>query len=94
MSQKFSIDDLTDPQLTGEMQGLSPRSRPIRPVLTEDAILSAAREATGLSDFGPDDFRERLKVLLEDWNGDTRAYALKRALPARLCYPLWLATGC
>jgi hypothetical protein len=79
MSRKFSIDDLTDPQLSDEQRAYiaSVEANPV--TLTEDAILSAARAATGLSDFGPEDFRERLKILLDEWNGDTRAYALKRA---------------
>jgi hypothetical protein len=79
MSRKFSIDDLTDPQLSDEQRAYiaSVEANPV--MLTEDAILSAARAATGLSDFGPEDFRERLKILLDEWNGDTRAYALKRA---------------
>lgn len=79
MSQKFSIDDLTDPQLSDEQRAYIASVEANPPTLTEDAILSAARDATGLSDFGPEDFRERLKILLDEWNGDTRAYALKRA---------------
>ncbi|MEO6715757.1 MAG: hypothetical protein ABIM50_00700 [Novosphingobium sp.] len=78
MSLKFSIDDLTDPQLSPEMKGYIASVEANPPALTEDAILSAARDATGLNDFGPEDFRERLKVLLDEWNGDKRAYALKR----------------
>ncbi|AZI38114.1 sulfotransferase [Caenibius tardaugens NBRC 16725] len=38
--------------------------------LTEQAILDAARHQTGLHDFGADDFRERLNILLDEWNGD------------------------
>ena len=78
MPAKYSIDDLTDPHLSPEMKGYIASVEANPPVLTEDAILAAARGATGLADFGPDDFRERLAVLLADWNGDTRAYALKR----------------
>jgi hypothetical protein len=79
MSQKFSIDDLTDPQLSDEQRAYiaSVEANPV--TLSEEAILAAAREATGLSDFGADDFRERLRLLVDEWNGDTRAYALKRA---------------
>jgi len=46
--------------------------------LSEEGILGAASEATGLSDFGPEDFRERLRRLINEWNGDTQAYALSR----------------
>jgi hypothetical protein len=79
MPTTFSIDDLCDPQLSDEQRAYiaSVEANPV--TLTEDAILSAARDATGLSDFGPEDFRERLAILLGEWNGDTRAYALKRA---------------
>jgi len=79
VSQKFSIDDLTAPQLSDEHRAYIASVEANPPTLTEDAILSAAREATGLSDFGPEDFRERLRILLDEWNGDTRAYAAKRA---------------
>ena len=79
MPAKYSIDDLTDPQLSPEMLAYIASVEANPPKLTEQAILAAAREATGLADFGPDDFRERLAVLLADWNGDSRAYALKRA---------------
>jgi len=79
MSRKFSIDDLTDPQMSDEQRAYiaSAEANPV--TLSEDAVLAAARDATGLSDFGPDDFRERLRILIDEWNGDTRAYALKRA---------------
>ena len=36
---------------------------------SEDAVLEAARAATGLSDFGGDGFREGLRVLLETYEG-------------------------
>jgi hypothetical protein len=37
---------------------------------TEEAVLGAAMERTSLSDFGPDDFRERLRVWLESVEED------------------------
>jgi hypothetical protein len=79
MSRKFSIDDLTDPQMGDEQRAYiaSAEANPV--TLSEDAVLAAARDATGLSDFGPDNFRKRLGILIDEWNGDTRAYALKRA---------------
>ena len=36
-----------------------------------EAVLSAAKEATGLSDFGPRSFHEALQVLLDDYASDT-----------------------
>ena len=78
MSLKFSIDDLTDPHLSPEMRGYIAAVEAKPPALTKDAVLAAAREATGLADFGPEDFHERLDLLLDEWNGDARAFALKR----------------
>ena len=78
MSRKFSIDDLTNPQLSDEQHAYIASVEANTPVLSKDAVLAGAREATGLTDFGPEDFHERLDRLLDEWNGDTRAYALKR----------------
>lgn len=79
MALKFSIDDLTDPQLPDAARAMIAQVEANPVPLTKDAVLAAARDATGLSDFGPEDFHERLDRLLAEWNGDTRAYALKRA---------------
>jgi hypothetical protein len=79
MAAKISIDDLCAPRLSDAHQAIATaETRPV--ALTEEAVLAAAREATGLSDFGPDDFRERLRRLIDEWNGDTRACAIKRAM--------------
>ncbi|HTJ63587.1 MAG TPA: sulfotransferase [Alphaproteobacteria bacterium] len=40
-------------------------------VFDPEAVLAQARDKTGLSDFGPDDFRVRLKMLADEWNADT-----------------------
>lgn len=48
--------------------------------LSEAAILGAARAATGLSDFGRDDFRERLAVWLQSFNDDAGLGPLGRAM--------------
>ncbi len=64
------IDDLTRPILTPvqkmaiDVAGTLPLS------FSEDAILSAAEEQTGLCDFGADDFRERLRVWLQSIEED------------------------
>jgi hypothetical protein len=58
------IADLAQPLLTpGQKATVAAMGRmPVH--FTEDAVLKAATERTGLSDFGPDDFRERLRVWL------------------------------
>lgn len=48
--------------------------------LTEHAILDAARAATGLTNFGADDFRERLAVWLQSFNEDSGLGPLGRAM--------------
>lgn len=70
MSDTIIIDDLLTPRLNA-MQKAALAFGDANPVaLTEQAILDAARHQTGLHDFGPDDFRERLNILLDEWNGD------------------------
>ncbi|MBU6268952.1 MAG: sulfotransferase [Sphingomonadales bacterium] len=78
MGLKISIDDLLDPQRT-DMQRQAIDAAQAHPfLLDENAVLAAARDATGLTDFGPDDFLDRMRRLIAEWNGDTRAYAVKR----------------
>jgi len=59
------IDDLASPRLSELQKGAIEAAGRIPVSFTEDAVLGAARERTGLRDFGPDDFRERLRVWLE-----------------------------
>ena len=56
------IDDLKAPVLTPMQKMVIDGFAGVEVEFTEDAVLGAARERTGLSDFGPDDFRERLVV--------------------------------
>jgi hypothetical protein len=70
MSTDIIIDDLRHPVLSdiqkaGQAWG---NANPI--TFTEAAVLDHARARTGLSDFGPDDFRARLNMLLTEWNAD------------------------
>ena len=78
MAQRIEIDDLTNPRRSeAQLAAIAAaQAQPFR--LDANAILSAARDATGLADFGPDDFRDRLARLIAEWNGDTRAYTVKR----------------
>ncbi|MEZ5743209.1 MAG: sulfotransferase [Sphingomonadaceae bacterium] len=78
MGQKIDIDDLTAPRLTEAQKQAIAASEASPFFLDENAVLDAARAATGLSDFGPEDFLDRMRRLIEEWNADTRAYSLKR----------------
>ena len=80
MPGRIEIDDLCFPELSDVHRHAIAAAEAAPVTLSEEAVLGAARDATGLSDFGPDDFRERLRRLINEWNGDTRAYALKRAM--------------
>ena len=62
MSGTIDITDLKHPVLT-PLQEQALAAAAAHPVpLTEEAVLEAARAQTGLSDFGPDDFRVRLAL--------------------------------
>lgn len=74
----IDITDLHNPVLTDiQRQALEGAAAfPVR--LTEEAVLEAARAETGLSDFGADDFRERLQVWLQAIDEDENASAITR----------------
>jgi hypothetical protein len=78
-AQKIRIDDLREPVLTAAQRaGLAFAER--HPVsLSVDSVLEAAGARTGLSDFGPDDFRERLALWLSEMDEDPDRTALGRA---------------
>jgi len=64
------IIDLGEPVLTAEQQAAIAAASHVRVEFTEEAVLSEARRRTGLSDFGPDDFRERLRLQLQSLEED------------------------
>lgn len=68
MSDEIIIDDLAEPRLN-EIEQATVASAPPMP-LDEATILGAAMQETGLSDFGPEDFNERLGVWLQALNED------------------------
>lgn len=71
------ITDLAHPELT-DLQKMAVASAP--PVeMKADAVLAAARAATGLDDFGAADFRERLDVWLAAFDADKGLGPLGRA---------------
>ena len=80
MAQDIRIDDLAQPRLDVAQQGALAwgESQPVE--LTVEAVLNAARARTGLSDFGPDDFRERLGLLCSEWDSDKPLTGLHRGV--------------
>ena len=70
MAQQIEIDDLLEPVLS-KAQAAAIDYGDANPItFSEEAILEEGRRRTGLSDFGPDDFRERLAMLCNEWNAD------------------------
>ena len=47
--------------------------------MSVDGVLDAAREQTGLDDFGPMDFTERLELLLDEVDADANVWKLHKA---------------
>lgn len=71
------ITDLGNPQLT-DLQRQAIAAAPAV-TMREDLVLAAAQQATGLSDFGAEDFRERLRIWLQSFDEDRDLGPLGRA---------------
>ncbi len=65
MADDIRIEDLANPQLSDFQKMAVEAVKDVQVEFSEEAVLEAARESTGLSDFGPDDFRDRLAVWLQ-----------------------------
>lgn len=70
MGNVISIDDIRAPQLTEIQKNLIAYGDANPITLSESAVLDAACKHTGLNNFGSDDFRERLNLLIDEWNDD------------------------
>jgi len=76
--ERIRIEDLAEPVLT-DFQKTALDFTESRPVeLTMGAVLNAANEAIGLDDFGPDDFHERLDLMLREVDEDPERTGLGR----------------
>jgi len=75
---RIRIEDLADPQLTDAQEAALAYGESQHVDLTVDAVLAAAVAATGLDDFGPDDYRERLQVWLSEMDEDGERTGLGR----------------
>lgn len=85
MPGKIEIPDLLNPVLTA-MQSGALKSTAAHPVaFTCSAVLEAAKAETGLSDFGPADFRERLDVWLQAIDEDPEASSVTRVSLFQMC---------
>ncbi len=73
MTETLKIPDLREPVLNDAQRTALGRAEGATIDLSEEAVLAAARDRSRLEDFGPEDFRERLALLLEAarWEGHT-----------------------
>ena len=78
MSHAIRIDDLREPRLSPAQQAAIDATSGLQVELSVDGVLAAARESTGLADFGPDDFLERLGLLVDEWGSDAAMRPLQR----------------
>ncbi len=76
--EKIRIEDLADPVLDEGQKAALAHAETIETTLSRDAVLAAAEAATGLSDWGPDDFHERLDLWLSEVDEDENRTALGR----------------
>lgn len=80
MADEIRIDDLASPVLNDIQQMGLDYGEAKATVLTVDAVCEAAVARTGLHDFGPDDFRDRLGLQLAEMDADDERTGLGRML--------------
>lgn len=76
--ERVRIDDLRAPVLSDVQRAALAYGEKQQLTLTVPAVLAAAAERTGLVDFGPDDFRARLALQLEEVDQDGERTGLGR----------------
>ncbi len=77
-AQNIEFNDLGKPKLSAiQKLALCSQQLPLK-TMTQDTVLSRAAGKTGLNDFGSEDFRERLQILLDEYNEDEELTNLGR----------------
>lgn len=71
MSDEIRIADLANPVLSAAQQGARDYADTLTVELSSQSILQEAQRTTGLADFGPPEFVQRLDLLCDEWSGDT-----------------------
>jgi len=79
------IRDLARPELSDFQKAALAYADTLGLDLSVDAVLAKAVEATGLDDFGPDDFRERLALWLSEPDEDPNRTNLGRLMVLNDC---------
>ncbi len=70
MSDKIRIDDLARPVLNDTQKAALEYGKTLNISIDRAGIMAEAEQTVGLSDWGPDDFIERLDILCEAWHND------------------------
>lgn len=78
MTEKIHLTDLAKPKLTAMQQGAVEYAETLTITLGSESIMREAEEATGLSDWGPDDFLPRLELLCNEWDSQQELRPLGR----------------
>lgn len=78
MADRIRIDDLRAPVLSEAQRAALAYGEKQQVELSPEAVLAAAVERTGLDDFGPDDFQERLALQLGEVDRDPERTGLGR----------------
>jgi hypothetical protein len=71
LSDEIRIADLASPELSAAQQGALAYADTLSFDLDSQSLLQEAQRVTGLADFGPPDFLQRLALLCDEWSGDT-----------------------
>lgn len=64
------IEDLSEPVFTEQQRAIIEQGQDLVVDLSRESILAEAERKTGLTDWGPEDFLERLDLLCDEWNAD------------------------
>jgi hypothetical protein len=83
--ETIRVTDLGSPELTDLQKGALAFGDTLDLDLGLDSVLQSAVEATGLDDFGPDDFRERLGLWLSEVDEDPERTNLGRMMHRNDC---------
>lgn len=83
--QTIRIEDLRHPILNDEQKAALAYGEATPVELTVEAVLAAARAQTGLDDFGPTDFQERLALWLAEVDDDPNRTAFGRLIHFNDC---------
>lgn len=78
--EKIRIEDLGNPVLTEGQKAALAYAEGLDIDLSVPAVQAAASEATGLDDWGPDDYEERLGVWFDEMNADDNRTQLGRMI--------------